>query len=45
MVSNLFGFQNVQNLGHYLGVPLFHQRVTKSTIYFMVEKERRKLQS
>lgn len=45
MISNLFGFQIVQNLGNYLGVPLFHQRVTKTTMYFVVEKVRMKLQS
>ncbi|KAK5825104.1 hypothetical protein PVK06_019908 [Gossypium arboreum] len=31
-ISSLFGFQKVQNLGHYLGIPLFHQRVTNGRI-------------
>lgn len=45
MLSNLLGFQKVQNLGHYLGVPLFHFRVTNNTMYFVVKKVRMKLQS
>lgn len=43
MISNSLGFQKVQNLENYLGVLLFHQRVTKSTLYFIVEKVQRKL--
>ncbi|KAA3471229.1 Retrovirus-related Pol polyprotein LINE-1 [Gossypium australe] len=35
----------IQNLGHYLGVLLCHQRVTNGTMHFVVEKVRRKLQS
>ncbi|MBA0873317.1 hypothetical protein Goshw_000773, partial [Gossypium schwendimanii] len=45
MLSNMLGFQKVHDLGHYLGVSLFHQRVTNSTMYFVVEKVRMKLQS
>ncbi|KAH1091495.1 hypothetical protein J1N35_018752 [Gossypium stocksii] len=44
-ISSLFGIQKVQNLGHYLGVPLFHQRVTNGTMQFIVEKVREKLRS
>ncbi|KAA3453866.1 reverse transcriptase [Gossypium australe] len=44
-ISQLFGFQEVQNLGNYLGVPLLHDRVTKNTLNFIVDKIRRKLQS
>ncbi|KAH1064537.1 hypothetical protein J1N35_029524 [Gossypium stocksii] len=44
-ISSLFGFQKVQNLGHYLGDPLFHKRVTNSTMHFVIEKVRGKLQS
>ncbi|KAH1131016.1 hypothetical protein J1N35_002394 [Gossypium stocksii] len=44
-ISSAFGFQRVYSLGHYLGVPLFHQRVTSSTLQFVVEKVRSKLQS
>ncbi|KAA3478688.1 LINE-1 reverse transcriptase isogeny [Gossypium australe] len=44
-ISQLFGFQNVLNLGSYLGVPLLHDRVTRSTLNFMVEKVRSKLQN
>lgn len=42
-ISQLFGYQIVQNLGVYLGVPLLHERVTKSTLSFIVDKIRRKL--
>ncbi|MBA0598271.1 hypothetical protein Gorai_008042, partial [Gossypium raimondii] len=44
-ISSLFGFQKVQNFGHYFGVPLFHKRVTNITMHFVVEKVRGKLQS
>ncbi|KAA3475886.1 RNA-directed DNA polymerase (Reverse transcriptase) [Gossypium australe] len=44
-ISQLFGFHEVQNLGKYLGVPLLHDRVTKNTLNFVVDKIRRKLQS
>ncbi|KAA3478765.1 Retrovirus-related Pol polyprotein LINE-1 [Gossypium australe] len=44
-ISQLFGFQEVQNLGNYLGVPLLHDRVTKNTLNFVVDRIRRKLQS
>ncbi|KAK5776657.1 hypothetical protein PVK06_044617 [Gossypium arboreum] len=33
----------IQNLGIYLGVPLLHNRVTKSTFSFVVDKVRHKL--
>ncbi|MBA0580564.1 hypothetical protein Gorai_022774, partial [Gossypium raimondii] len=45
LISSLLGFQKVQNFGHYLRVPLFHRRVTNSTMYFVVEKVCGKLQS
>ncbi|MBA0812511.1 hypothetical protein Gohar_026477, partial [Gossypium harknessii] len=35
----------VQNLGTYLGPPLLHNRVTNSTLSFLVDKVRRKLQN
>ncbi|KAG8479287.1 hypothetical protein CXB51_029072 [Gossypium anomalum] len=44
-ISSLFGFQQVHNLGHYLGVPLLHQRITSGTLRFVVEKVRGKLKS
>ncbi|KAA3465045.1 LINE-1 reverse transcriptase isogeny [Gossypium australe] len=37
--------QEVQNLDFYLGVPLLHNRVTKSTFSFVVDKVRRKFNS
>lgn len=42
-LSNLIGFQKVHNLGTYLGMPLFHDRAICSTVRFVVEKVRRKL--
>ncbi|KAA3487461.1 Retrovirus-related Pol polyprotein LINE-1 [Gossypium australe] len=44
-ISNLFGFQKVTNLGHYLVVPLFHDKVTNSTLNFVVERVRNMLSS
>ncbi|KAA3475230.1 Retrovirus-related Pol polyprotein LINE-1 [Gossypium australe] len=44
-IRQLFGFQEVQNLGKYLGVPLLHDKVTKNTLSFIVDKIRRKLHS
>ncbi|KAH1039445.1 hypothetical protein J1N35_041188, partial [Gossypium stocksii] len=39
-ISQFFGFQKVLNLERHLGVPLLHDRVTKSTLNFIVEKVR-----
>ncbi|KAA3488895.1 reverse transcriptase like protein [Gossypium australe] len=44
-ITKLFGFQEVQNLGKYLGVPFIHERVTKNMLNFIVVKVRQKLQS
>ncbi|KAH1089937.1 hypothetical protein J1N35_017194 [Gossypium stocksii] len=44
-ISNFFGFQKVTNLGNYLGVPLLHDKVTSSTLSFVVERVRNKLSS
>ncbi|KAL1078057.1 hypothetical protein V6Z11_D10G136600 [Gossypium hirsutum] len=41
----MFRFQEVQNLNTYLGVPLFHERVTSNTLSFIVDKVRQKLQN
>lgn len=43
LISTSLGFQIVQNLRHYLGVPLFHHCVMNNTMHFMVEKVRRKI--
>ncbi|KAA3459823.1 Retrovirus-related Pol polyprotein LINE-1 [Gossypium australe] len=37
-INQLFGYQKVSNLGGYLGVPFLHDRVTKSTLNFVVDK-------
>ncbi|MBA0845023.1 hypothetical protein Goarm_005853, partial [Gossypium armourianum] len=37
-INQLFGFQEVRNLGTYLVVPLLHERITKSTLSFIVDK-------
>ncbi|KAK5811979.1 hypothetical protein PVK06_027373 [Gossypium arboreum] len=42
-ISGLFGFQVVQNLDSYLGVPLFHKKVTNNTLRFVVDKVKSKL--
>ncbi|KAA3489907.1 Retrovirus-related Pol polyprotein LINE-1 [Gossypium australe] len=39
-ISHFFGFQKVLNLESYLGVLLLHDRVTKSTLNFIVDKVR-----
>ncbi|KAH1098665.1 hypothetical protein J1N35_015586 [Gossypium stocksii] len=44
-ISQLLGFQKVQNLGTYLGVPLLYDRITRNTLSFVVDKVRRKLQN
>lgn len=44
-IKQVFGFQIVHNLGTYLGVPLLHERLTESTLTFVVDKVRRKLQN
>ncbi|KAA3473665.1 LINE-1 reverse transcriptase isogeny [Gossypium australe] len=36
-ISDFFGFQEVTILGHYLGVPLLHDKVTSSTLCFVVD--------
>ncbi|KAH1045831.1 hypothetical protein J1N35_036615 [Gossypium stocksii] len=38
-ISQMFGFQEVQNLDTYLGITLLHERVTSSTLTFIVEKD------
>ncbi|KAA3464997.1 LINE-1 reverse transcriptase isogeny [Gossypium australe] len=43
MLSNLLRFQKVHDLGHYLGVPLFHQRVTNNTMHFLQSWDARQL--
>ncbi|KAA3486518.1 Retrovirus-related Pol polyprotein LINE-1 [Gossypium australe] len=42
-MNDIFGFQEVNDLGHYLGVPLFHRRVTNSILHFLVERVRSRL--
>lgn len=44
-ISRFFGFQEVSNLGTYLGVPFFHEKVTNNTLHFVVDKVRNKLSS
>ncbi|MBA0785724.1 hypothetical protein Gotri_025144, partial [Gossypium trilobum] len=36
-LCNILGFQRVQNLGKYLGVPFFHNRVIANTLRFVVD--------
>ncbi|KAA3466099.1 reverse transcriptase [Gossypium australe] len=44
-ITNMLDFQHVHDLDHYLGVPLIHQRITKSTLNFVIERVRKKLSS
>lgn len=44
-INQIFGFQEVQNLGKYLGIHLFHERVINHTLSFVVDKVRQRLQS
>ncbi|MBA0725266.1 hypothetical protein Golax_021863, partial [Gossypium laxum] len=44
-LTSLLGFQKVHNLGTYLGMSLFHNRVTYSTLRFVVEKRKEDAQS
>ncbi|KAA3485050.1 LINE-1 reverse transcriptase isogeny [Gossypium australe] len=37
-LCNLFGFHKVHNLETFLGVPLFHERVTINSLRFVEEK-------
>ncbi|KAH1089875.1 hypothetical protein J1N35_017132 [Gossypium stocksii] len=37
-ITGILGFQEVNDLGHYLGVPLFHKRVTNDTLNCLVER-------
>lgn len=45
LISYVFGFHPVQNLRTYLGVPLLQERITKSTLSFVMDKVRQKLQN
>lgn len=42
-ISRLLGFQKVQDLDKYIGIPLFHKRITNSIVQFVVENVRSKL--
>ncbi|KAE8676059.1 hypothetical protein F3Y22_tig00111634pilonHSYRG00065 [Hibiscus syriacus] len=42
-ISASFGFQEVQNLGKYLGVPLLHSQITKASYSYIVSRVRDKL--
>ncbi|MBA0697842.1 hypothetical protein Goari_021365 [Gossypium aridum] len=44
-ISSILGYHKVQNLGTYLGVPLFHEKVTNSTLRFVVDWVQNKLYS
>ncbi|KAH1107081.1 hypothetical protein J1N35_010849 [Gossypium stocksii] len=44
-LCNILGFLRVYSLGKYLGVSLFHNRITASTLHFFVHKVRSGLRS
>ncbi|XP_039036083.1 uncharacterized protein LOC120172771 [Hibiscus syriacus] len=43
MIARSLGFEEVKNLGKYLGVPLLHGRVTKATYKYLPEKVEKRL--
>lgn len=43
LIKGILGFKQVDDLGFYLGVPIFHERVTNSTFRFVVDKIRSRL--
>lgn len=42
-IENLLGFQQSDDLGTYLGMPLFHSRIKTSTFHFILDKIQKKL--
>ncbi|KAH1065142.1 hypothetical protein J1N35_030129 [Gossypium stocksii] len=44
-LNGILGFQEVNDFGHYLEVPLFHRTVTNSILDFLVERVRSRLSS
>ncbi|KAH1129349.1 hypothetical protein J1N35_000727 [Gossypium stocksii] len=42
-LSETLRFQRLYNLGTYLGVPLLHERISRSTLHFVVDKIRNRL--
>ncbi|GMJ08752.1 hypothetical protein HRI_004544400 [Hibiscus trionum] len=42
-ISGAFGFQCVDDLGRYLGVPLLHGRITKNTYRYLIQRVADKL--
>ncbi|KAK5775823.1 hypothetical protein PVK06_043768 [Gossypium arboreum] len=44
-INDTLGFQEVNDLGHYLRASLFHRRITNSILNFLVEKARSQLPS
>ncbi|KAL4285172.1 hypothetical protein GQ457_16G011850 [Hibiscus cannabinus] len=42
-ICGFFGFQEVSDLGKYLGVSILHKRVTKATYRFLIQKVQDKL--
>lgn len=45
IICSSFGILATASLGKYLGVPLLHNRITKHTYHFLLDKIRRKLAS
>lgn len=42
-LSSVLGFHRVHDLSMYLGVPLLHEKISNSTLHFVVDKIRNKL--
>lgn len=45
LLSDIMGFNRVQNLGSYLGIPLLHEKVNNSTLRFVVDCICKKLEN
>lgn len=42
-ISNELGFQSTDDLGKYLGVPIFHKKVSRHTFNFVIDKVNQRL--
>jgi hypothetical protein len=43
VICDILGVEQTSDLGTYLGAPMIHQRITKNTFSFLIDKMRKKL--
>lgn len=43
VINTVLDFQELDDLGIYLGIPLFHKRVTRSTFHLVIDKVQTRL--